>query len=243
MNATELADLIENEDTLWLEGRLSEIATMLRQQQAEIERLTMLCDCMTTESNRKGNEIEALEKENTDLRYLIATKLEQQDGISLNSMAHPITNTPEPSYEIDPDKLETIEIDLPSPEPVAWAVWEGRPHDLFFYKEEADELCRLKGGDAKTVPLYTHPVKELHLSLQKSKQTGELLAVTYTDDEHRIVEVLWQRPPVKELTDEEIGDFTHRMVLCCGVHPNSADINVLGLKFIVEEILRKAKEK
>jgi hypothetical protein len=48
--------------------------------------------------------------------------------------------------------------------------------------------------------------------------------------------------PVKELTDEEIGDFTHRMVLCCGVNPNSADINVLGLKFIVEEILRKAKE-
>jgi hypothetical protein len=49
--------------------------------------------------------------------------------------------------------------------------------------------------------------------------------------------------PVKKLTDEEIGDFTHRMVLCCGVHPNSADINVLGLKFIVEEILRKAQEK
>jgi hypothetical protein len=50
--------------------------------------------------------------------------------------------------------------------------------------------------------VLAHPVKELHLSLQKSKQTGELLAVTYTDDEHRIVEVLWQRPP--ELTDEEI---------------------------------------
>ena len=46
-------------------------------------------------------------------------------------------------------------------EPVAWAVWEGRPHDLFFTKEDADELCRLKGGDAKSVPLYTHPVKEL----------------------------------------------------------------------------------
>ena len=55
------------------------------------------------------------------------------------------------------------------------------------------------------IPLYTHPVKELHLSLQKSKQTGELLAVTYTDDEHRIVEVLWQRPP--ELTDEEITEL------------------------------------
>ena len=78
---------------------LEKAASFIRQQQAEMEEL---------------------EKENTDLRYLIATKLEQQDGISLNSMAHPITNTPEPSYEIDPDKLETIEIDLPSPEPVAW---------------------------------------------------------------------------------------------------------------------------
>ena len=52
--------------------------------------------------------------------------------------------------------------------------------------------------------VLAHPVKELHLSLQKSKQTGELLAVTYTDDEHRIVEVLWQRPPVKAITDEKI---------------------------------------
>jgi hypothetical protein len=46
--------------------------------------------------------------------------------------------------------------------------------------------------------------KELHLSLQKAKDTGELLAVTYTDDEHRIVEVLWEKPPAKTLTDEEI---------------------------------------
>ena len=46
-------------------------------------------------------------------------------------------------------------------EPVAWAVWEGNPHDVFLYKEEADELCRLKGGDAKSVPLYTHPAKTL----------------------------------------------------------------------------------
>ena len=46
-------------------------------------------------------------------------------------------------------------------EPVAWAVWEGNPHDVFLYKEEADELCRLKGGDAKSVPLYTHLAKTL----------------------------------------------------------------------------------
>ena len=51
-------------------------------------------------------------------------------------------------------------------EPVAWAVWEGNPHDVFLYKEEADELCRLKGGDAKSVPLYTHPAKELNEAIK-----------------------------------------------------------------------------
>ena len=55
---------------------------------------------------------------------------------------------------------QIVAIDMNN-EPVAWAVWEGRPHDLFFTKEESDELCRLKGGDAKTVPLYTHPAKTL----------------------------------------------------------------------------------
>ena len=62
-------------------------------------------------------------------------------------------------------------------------------------------------------PLNTHPAKELHLSLQKSKETGELLAVTYTDDEHRIVEVLWQKPPAKTLTDEEILNIAHQIRL------------------------------
>jgi hypothetical protein len=64
-------------------------------------------------------------------------------------------------------------------EPVAWAVWEGRPHDLFFTKEEADELCRLKGGDAKSIPLYTVP-RELSdeeitvIAMQSLKETVSL---------------------------------------------------------------------
>jgi hypothetical protein len=34
-----------------------------------------------------------------------------------------------------------------------------------------------------------------HLSLQKT-QSGELIAVTYTDDEYRIIEVLWEKPAI-----------------------------------------------
>jgi hypothetical protein len=69
-----------------------------------------------------------------------------------------------------------------------------------------------KGGDCSdyNIPLYTHPAKELHLSLQKTED-GELVAVTYTDDEHRIVEVLWKKPPAKTLTDEEILDVEKRL--------------------------------
>lgn len=81
-------------------------------------------------------------------------------------------------------------------------------------------------------PLYTHPVKELHLSLQKS-QDGELLAVTYTDDEHRIVEVLWEKPPVKDLTDEEITE----------VFRDCTKDGVLDANDFAKAILRKASEK
>ena len=78
MNANELADELD-----YCYGKeypcpvSKEAATMLRQQQTEIERLTMLCDCMTTESNRKGNEIEAL-KVKAHEWYLIAMEKAQE---------------------------------------------------------------------------------------------------------------------------------------------------------------------
>ena len=84
-------------------------------------------------------------------------------------------------------------------EPVAYAMFrDGEYYDAI----HPDEYAKTAGE--YNIPLYTHPAKELHLSLQKNKETGELLAVTYTDDEHRIVEVLWKKPPAKTLTDEEI---------------------------------------
>ena len=76
MNANELADgILAIEERIFLTKKEHQLfqnsATMLRQQQAEIDRLTMLCDCMTTESNRKGNEIEALKsRELTDEEIL-----------------------------------------------------------------------------------------------------------------------------------------------------------------------------
>jgi hypothetical protein len=82
---------------------------------------------------------------------------------------------------------------------------------------------------------------KLHLSLQKDKETGELLAVTYTDDEHRIIEVLWEKPPAKTLTDEEIAD-----IISSGEYWTLDEhLNIVSVHFdkFARAILRKAQEK
>ena len=102
--------------------------------------------------------------------------------------------------------------------PIAWM------DDLSFFTKKPEDM-------EGVIPLYTHPVKEQHLSLQKTED-GELVAVTYTDDEHRIVEVLWQKPLVKELTDEEIMDIWNSLF-----KDFSIDIGMFA-----RAILRKAQE-
>ena len=81
------------------------------------------------------------------------------------------------------------------------------------------------------------------LADKEAEHIRSIMAVQHDFVPKGCIEIPLYTHPAKTLTDEEIGDFTHRMVLCCQVHPSSADINVLGLKFIVEDILRKAQEK
>ena len=138
MNANELADLIECACCAYQK----EAGAMLRQQQAEIKALKKSCldeIFKRTYANQSAKVMEGYWQE------------AQAEIEALKLQLHTtLTNRDLRTYD---GKTEM------KSEPVAWAVWEGRPHDLFFYKEEADELCRLKGGDAKTVPLYTHPAE------------------------------------------------------------------------------------
>ena len=45
----------------------------------------------------------------------------------------------------------------PVQEPVAWGVFEGNLHDMFFSRTEADYMAYLKGAHAEVRPLYTTP--------------------------------------------------------------------------------------
>ena len=45
----------------------------------------------------------------------------------------------------------------PEQEPVAWGVFEGNLHDMFFSPSEAQEMADLKGTHAEVRPLYAYP--------------------------------------------------------------------------------------
>jgi hypothetical protein len=71
-------------------------------------------------------------------------------------------------------------------EPVAWGVFDDNLHDMFFAKEEAQEMVRLKGDGSTVKPLYTTPPQRKPL----------------TDEE--IWKFWWARPEVPESEDDSM---------------------------------------
>ena len=53
----------------------------------------------------------------------------------------------------------------PEQEPVAWGVFEGNLHDMFFSQLEAQEMASLKGTHAEVRPLYTTPPQRTWVGL------------------------------------------------------------------------------
>lgn len=54
-------------------------------------------------------------------------------------------------------------------EPVAWGVFDDNLHDMFFAKEEAQEMVRLKGDGSTVKPLYTTPPKREWVDLTEKE--------------------------------------------------------------------------
>ena len=50
-------------------------------------------------------------------------------------------------------------------EPVAWGVFEGNLHDMFFTEAEAVQMADLKGTHAEVKPLYTTPPQRTWVGL------------------------------------------------------------------------------
>ena len=75
-----------------------------------------------------------------------------------------------------------------------------------------------------------------------TKADGKVVAVTMTDDEHRITEVLWEAP--KPLSDEEIDDLiVDGGHLDCVLDYHSAYDELSVLKFELKRIARAIEER
>ena len=80
-------------------------------------------------------------------------------------------------------------------EPLAWGVFEGNLHDMFFTEAEAVEMAQLKGNHAEVKPLYTAPQRTwvgldwlpkhrcgLHLSHNEHRDVYETVEKFYDVD-------------------------------------------------------------
>ena len=66
----------------------------------------------------------------------------------------------------------------PEQEPVAWGVFDDNLHDMFFAKEEAQEMVRLKGDGSTVKPLYTTPPHREFVGLTYEEET-ELIRLAH----------------------------------------------------------------
>jgi hypothetical protein len=71
----------------------------------------------------------------------------------------------------------------PEQEPVAWGVFEGNLHDMFFTEAEAVEMAQLKGTHAEAKPLYTAPQR------------------TWVGLTHEEVEEVWEQVEASDFLD------------------------------------------
>lgn len=97
-------------------------------------------------------------------------------------------------YEKLVDAIRT-RLAQPEPEPVSWAVQEGANlHDVFLFKDEADEMCHLKGTHAKAVPLYTAPPKKEWVGLTDK----EVVILAYQSQENECTAIRLAEAKLKE---------------------------------------------
>jgi acetylglutamate kinase len=111
-------------------------------------------------------------------------------------------------------------------------------------REEIATMLRQQQDEIEA--LKAHPVKEQYkFGVDWSKDGNAVTVLKICED--GVAEVVFMdyqeaNHPIKELTDEEIGDFEHQIIRACGLSTANSDINPIGIRQIIKEILRKAQE-
>jgi hypothetical protein len=103
------------------------------------------------------------------------------------------------SPEWSDDVIPALRTRLAQPEPVSWGVQEGANlHDVFLFKDEADEMCDLKGTHAKAVPLYKAQPKKEWVGLTDK----EVVILAYQSQENECTAIRLAEAKLKEKNSE-----------------------------------------
>ena len=82
--------------------------------------------------------------------------------------------------QIDNMTIGLTRLAQPEQEPVAWGVFDHNLHDMFFTKEDAQEMVRLKGDGSTVKPLYTTPPQRTWVGLTIEEIAGCCMESTTT---------------------------------------------------------------
>ena len=98
--------------------------------------------------------------------------------LALEALTYIYTETTADEDELIDQAITAIKEALAqTQEPVAWGVFDDNLHDMFFAKEEAQEMVRLKGDGSTVKPLYTTPPQRTWVDLSDEERQEIALEV------------------------------------------------------------------
>ena len=107
-----------------------------------------------------------------------ALSVEDTLKLALEALTYIYTETTADEDELIDQAITAIKKALAqTQEPVAWGVFDDNLHDMFFAKEEAQEMVRLKGDGSTVKPLYTTPPQREFVGLTDEERQDISLEV------------------------------------------------------------------
>ena len=98
--------------------------------------------------------------------------------LALEALTYIYTETTADEDELIDQAITAIKEALAqTQEPVAWGVFDDNLHDMFFAKEEAQEMVRLKNDGSTVKPLYTTPPQRTWVDLSDEERQEIALEV------------------------------------------------------------------
>ena len=86
--------------------------------------------------------------------------------------------------------------------PVAWGVFDDNLHDMFFAKEEAQEMVRLKGDGSTVKPLYTTPPQREFVGLT-DEEILEIASPMFEDTRYPSTALDFARAILKKVQEDK----------------------------------------